>query len=173
MLHSPDIVHTVAAALDRYQLANVVLQALFPRAAIITPNLDEAALLLGQPITDALHMPAATQALLDMGARAVLLKGGHLPGDEVHDVLWQADQPPQTMRTPRMTTRNLHGAGCTLSSAIEAHLACGLPLAEAVDQARHYVRDALLAGATVRTGEGVGPLNHGFAPLPMQRRPLP
>ena len=193
MLHAPEIVRTVAAAIDRHAMAQVVLDPvmvsatgapliepaamqaivtdLFPRAQLITPNLDEAALLLGRPITTVADLAPAAQALIGQGARAVLLKGGHLPGDEVLDVLALAGQPPLLMQDARIATANLHGAGCTLSSAIAAHLALGLDLAGAVQAGRQYVRQALAAGATVRTGHGVGPLNHGFAPVPAHRLP--
>jgi hydroxymethylpyrimidine/phosphomethylpyrimidine kinase len=96
----------------------------------------------------------------------VLLKGGHLPGEQVLDVLAIAGQPPRLLQDARIATPNLHGAGCTLSSAIAAQLALGLDLPAAVQAARSYVRQTLAAGAKVRTGQGVGPLNHGFAPLP-------
>ena len=192
MLHAPEIVRTVAAAIDRHGMAPVVLdpvmvsatgapliepaavqaivRELFPRAAIITPNLDEAALLLGRPITAVADLESAAQALIGQGAHAVLLKGGHLPGDAVHDVLAITGQAPLRMVDARIATRNLHGAGCTLSSAVAAHLALGLALPDAVRAARQYVRAALLAGAPVRTGHGVGPLDHGFAPCPMVLR---
>lgn len=194
MLHALDIVHTVAAAVDRHALRAVVLdpvmvsatgaplieppavqalvRELFPRASLITPNLDEAALLLGRPIASTAELEPAAQALLAQGARAVLLKGGHLPGDEVLDVLAITGQPPQRLTDARIATRNLHGAGCTLSSAIAAHLALGLDLGAAVRAARAYVRQALQEGAKVRTGHGVGPLDHGFAPVAARRLPL-
>lgn len=189
MLHAPDIVHTVAAAIERHHMTQVVLDpvmvsatgarlieaeavqalvtALFPRASLITPNLDEAALLLGRPVQAVADMAPAAQALLALGARAVLLKGGHLKGQQVHDLLLVRGAEPLHMCSARLATRNLHGAGCTLSSAIAAHLARGLGLSDAVQAARHYVQQALAAGATVQTGEGVGPLNHGFAPRTM------
>ncbi|QTD43737.1 bifunctional hydroxymethylpyrimidine kinase/phosphomethylpyrimidine kinase [Ottowia testudinis] len=186
MLHSPDIVHAVAQAIDRHALPHVVLDPvmvsatgatlieplavqtlvaeLFPRAVLITPNLDEAALLLGRPVTGASDMPAAAQALLQMGARAVLLKGGHLPGEQVLDVLVERGGEPHTMQHERVATRNLHGAGCTLSSALAVFLAQDLPLRLAAEAARSYVLDAIKEGAMVKTGQGVGPLNHGFSP---------
>jgi hydroxymethylpyrimidine/phosphomethylpyrimidine kinase len=190
MLHSADTVRAVAAAIERHQLPRIVLdpvmvatsgavlidqeaiavlvRELFPRAMLITPNLDEAALLVGRPLADEAAMEAAGWQLLEMGARAVLLKGGHLPGDTVSDLLVTGNVPPRWMRQPRIGTPNTHGTGCTLSSAIAAYLALGLPPPVAVDQARDYVRWALVAGAAVRTGAGSGPLNHGFAPLPMR-----
>ncbi len=195
MLHAPEIVHAVAAAIDHHGMRKVVLdpvmvsatgarliesdaaqalvRELFPRASVITPNLDEAELLLGRPVQGMDDMPAAAQALLDLGARAVLLKGGHLAGDLVRDLLLMPGAPPLAMQDARVQTANLHGAGCTLSSAIAAYLARGADLAQAVQGARDYVRAALVAGASVRTGHGVGPLDHGFAPQAALRRPLP
>lgn len=192
MLHAPEIVRVVADAIDRHAMRQVVLDpvmvsatgapliepaavqavvtALFPRASIVTPNLDEAALLLGRRITTLAELEPAAQALLELGAHAVLLKGGHLPGDEVLDVLAMRGQAPILMRDTRIATRNLHGAGCTLSSAIAAHLALGLALPQAARAGRRYVREALAAGAAVQTGHGVGPLNHGFAPRPLVLR---
>jgi hydroxymethylpyrimidine/phosphomethylpyrimidine kinase len=194
MLHAPEIVEVVAWAIDHYQLKNVVLdpvmvatsgdrliasdtvqvlvRELFPRAALITPNLDEAALLLQQPITDAQELDAAAQALLAMGAQAVLLKGGHLPGDALVDVLLQPGQPLLRMGSARIPSRNVHGTGCSLSSAIAAHLALGQGLADAVQAARHFIRAAIAAGAAVKTGQGHGPLNHGHAPQPNHKLPL-
>ena len=128
-------------------------------------------MLVGRPLLSEADMAAAAQQLLDMGARAVLLKGGHLAGDTVADLLLQAGMPLQWLRAPRIATPNTHGTGCTLSSAIAARLALGDDLPQAVVQARDFVRRALAAGATVRTGAGSGPLNHGFAPQPMQLRP--
>jgi hydroxymethylpyrimidine/phosphomethylpyrimidine kinase len=194
MLHSPEIVRTVAQAIDRHQLSRVVFDPvmvatsgakliddpaiavlvaeLFPRTALITPNLDEAALLVGRPLASAQDMAQAAAELVARGARAVLLKGGHLTGDKVIDVLLEASGEPIWMAAPRIDTANTHGTGCTLSSAIAPHLALGATLAQAVQQARDFVRQALQAGASVKTGQGSGPLNHGFAPLPMQLRGL-
>jgi hydroxymethylpyrimidine/phosphomethylpyrimidine kinase len=194
MLHSPEIVWTVADAIDRYAFANLVLdpvmvatsgavliddvaiellvRELFPRVALVTPNLDEAALLVGRPLKNATDMEYAAHALLDKGAHAVLLKGGHLPGDTVSDLLLTRGGTEVWMHAPRIQTRNTHGTGCTLSSAITAWLALGAPLVDAVQQAREYVRSALQAGQHVRTGQGSGPLNHGFAPMVMRTRPL-
>jgi hydroxymethylpyrimidine/phosphomethylpyrimidine kinase len=194
MLHSPDIVRTVAEAIDRHQLQNVVfdpvmvatsgavlidneavdvlVRTLFHRVALITPNLDEAALLVGHALTSTQDMTQAAEALLAKGARAVLMKGGHLPGENVMDLLLTQTGEKLWMQAPRIQSPNTHGTGCTLSSAIAAHLALGATLTEAVVNARNFVRDALLHGAKVKTGQGSGPLNHGFAPLAMRLRPL-
>lgn len=194
MLHAPDIVQTVADAIDRHALLNVVLdpvmvatsgavlienpaiaalvRELFGRANLVTPNLDEAALLVGRPLSSEQDMEAAAHELLAMGARAVLLKGGHLKGEQVSDLLLLPNGVPTWMRAPRIHSANTHGTGCTLSSAIAAHLALGADLLEAVQAARAFVRAALEAGAKVRTGAGSGPLNHGHAPRAMRLLPL-
>ena len=190
MLHSAEVIRTVAQAIDHYNLPHLVLDPvmvatsgavlmddaaisvlvseLFARAVVITPNLDEAALLAGKPLTSVQDMALAAQALLGLGARAVLLKGGHLPGEQVVDVLMLTGQEPLWMESPRIHSPNTHGTGCTLSSAMAAYLALGCTLTDAVQQARLFVRQALMAGATVKTGRGSGPLNHGFSPLPMR-----
>ncbi|MBB1074398.1 bifunctional hydroxymethylpyrimidine kinase/phosphomethylpyrimidine kinase [Rhodoferax sp. 4810] len=194
MLHSPEIVRTVAQAVARHNLPHVVFDPvmvatsgaklitdeaitvlvteLFPRATVITPNLDEAGLLVGRTLRSQPDMLSAAQTLLGQGARAVLLKGGHLAGDDVADLLLMQNAEPVWLHGPRIQTANTHGTGCTLSSAIAAHLALGLPLADAVQQARLFVRSALQAGATVKTGHGSGPLNHGFAPVVMKLKAL-
>ena len=196
MLHSPEIVAVVADAVRRHGLPHVVLdpvmvatsgdrlmaaetvqvlvRELFPLAEVITPNLDEAALLLGHAIGGPESLDAAARELLALGAPAVLLKGGHLAGDAGIDVLVLPDRTLQHLRSPRIATHNGHGTGCTLSSAIAAHLALGQPLGDAVEAGRGYARQALArayilgaiqAGAAVRTGQGHGPLNHGYAPM--------
>ena len=194
MLHSPELVQAVADAIDRHALPHVVLdpvmvatsgavlidspaiaalvRELFGRAVLVTPNLDEAALLVGRALTCEDDMQAAAQELLAKGARAVLLKGGHLAGDVVSDLLQVSGAAPYFLRAPRIATSNTHGTGCTLSSAIAAHLALGMPLIDAVKAARAFVRGALAAGAHVKTGQGSGPLNHGFAPKVMRLKPL-
>ena len=192
MLHSPEIVQTVAQAIDRHAMQHVVfdpvmvatsgavliddaaievlVRELFGRAAVITPNLDEAALLVGYPLGSKQDMERAAFDLLAKGARAVLLKGGHLPGHNVMDLLLSAGGEKLWMEAPRIDSPNTHGTGCTLSSAIAAHLALGASLPDAVQQARNFVREALQAGAQVSTGKGSGPLNHGYAPIAMRAR---
>ena len=187
MLATPEVVQVVADAIRRHALTNVVLDPvmvatsgdrliaqetqgalvseLFPLAALITPNLDEAGWLLGRSISDAQQLQAGADALLALGAQAVLLKGGHLPGDWVVDVLSLPSGEHHRLESTRIATRNGHGTGCTLSSAIAAHLALGQPLVAAVQAAREYILGAIAAGAEVATGRGHGPLNHGYAPV--------
>jgi len=166
------MVATSGAVLIDQEAVAVLVRELFPKAALVTPNLDEAALLVGRPLASEAAMEAAARQLLEMGARAVLLKGGHLPGDTVSDLLLAGDGHAHWMREPRIPSPNTHGTGCTLSSAIAAYLALDLSVSQAVRLARDYVRGALKAGAAVRTGSGSGPVNHGYAPEPMRLKPL-
>jgi hydroxymethylpyrimidine/phosphomethylpyrimidine kinase len=127
------------------------------RAAVVTPNLPEAEILTGSSIASLAAMRSAADALLALGCRAVLLKGGHLSGATVHDVLATA-AGQRVWEGPRIASRHTHGTGCTLASAIAAGLAQGLSVEEAIARARDYVRDAI-AGAP-GLGGGHGPLNH-------------
>ena len=168
----PVMVATSGAVLIDNPAITILVRELFPRALLVTPNLDEASLLVGRLLHNERDMEVAAQEMLNMGAHAVLLKGGHLSGDLVCDLLLTKSGAAHWMRAPRIHTGNTHGTGCTLSSAIAAYLALGAGLLEAVEAARSYVRAALAAGAAVRTGAGGGPLNHSHAPLNMQLQPL-
>ena len=154
------------------ETVQVLVRDLFPLAAVVTPNLDEAALLLCRPIEGISALDDAARALLTLGAPAVLLKGGHLPGNEVVDVLALPDGSLTHLRSSRIATHNGHGTGCTLSSAIAAQLALGYALRDAVERARTYILGAIEAGAAVHTGKGHGPLNHGYAPVAQRVLPI-
>lgn len=136
---------------------------------LVTPNIPEAEKFTGMTINDVGTMIAAARALHAMGCRNVLLKGGHLPADHVSDVLVMEGQPPVIFETGKVATRNLHGTGCTLSSAIAAFLCYGQPLAKAVENAECYVKKAIFASKDVVVGEGNGPLNHFFSPKSMHK----
>jgi hydroxymethylpyrimidine/phosphomethylpyrimidine kinase len=150
------------------QTAQRMVQQLFPLASVVTPNLDEISVLLGREVRELDQMEDAAHALMALGARAVLLKGGHLPGDALCDMLLQPDQPALRLHRQRVASSNVHGTGCTLSSAVAAHLALGHDLQEAVRRAHQFVGQAIVHGVEVRTGHGNGPLNHAFAPVKMQ-----
>jgi hydroxymethylpyrimidine/phosphomethylpyrimidine kinase len=180
MLHDEGVIDTVAAVLEEHApttplVLDPVMVAkggapliemgaidalklrLVPRAAVLTPNLPEAEILLGGPIADVAAIRAAARALLGLGCRAVLLKGGHLDGDAVHDIL----ATPLGLRewtSPRIDSRHTHGTGCTLASAIAAGLAQGLAVEPAVERARLYVQRAIISAPGL--GLGHGPLDH-------------
>ncbi len=163
----PVLASTGGTPLMDAQAIAALADMVFQRVDLITPNLDEAGRLLGRDVLSRVDMERAAIDLLGLGARAVMLKGGHLLGDEVADVLVTGDGRVTWMQGSRIATQNSHGTGCTLSSAIVAHLARGCALEDAVLKGREYVRSALVAGAAARIGKGNGPLNHGFAPMPM------
>ena len=131
---------------------------LLPLATVITPNIPEAEVLAGQAITNEGEMMDAAEAMLTLGVPAVLLKGGHMEGDVLVDILATPDGVVR-FADARIATRHTHGTGCTLASAIAAGLAQGMELRPAVERARRYVRAAILAAPGF--GAGHGPLGHG------------
>jgi hydroxymethylpyrimidine/phosphomethylpyrimidine kinase len=180
MLHSSEVIETVVAALRGHgdiplvvdpvmvakggaslleqEAVSSLRDTLLPRATVITPNLPEAAALLDRRVTDGGDMEQAARDLLDLGPAAVLLKGGHLPGDEIVDLLAVRDGAIRTFRGDRVDTPHTHGTGCTLASALAAGLAQGLSLSDAVARARAYTLEAILTAPGY--GAGHGPLNH-------------
>ena len=185
MLATAEIVRTVAAAIRRHRPGCYVLDPvmvatsgdrllarnavaavrdeLLPLATVVTPNWPEAALLTGVTEANLSGMAMAARDIVDAGADAALVKGSHLGGDEVADLFWDGETE-HLFRAPRIPTRHTHGTGCTLSAAIAAGLALGVPLPEAVGTAVAWVRHAI-AGAP-GLGSGHGPLNH-FADVPL------
>ena len=182
MLANVEVIRAVAAGLRAHQAKNIVLDpvmvatsgdklldadaeheivaSLFPLADLITPNLHESARLLGQELAQTkLEMEAQAQGLRDLGARGVLLKGGHGSGAEAVDLLL-IDDEQHWLSAPRIATKNTHGTGCTLSSAITAGLANGQPLAQATDAAKQYLSAAIAAADQLQIGEGHGPVHH-------------
>jgi len=181
MLANAAIIEAVAAALDRYRARNVVLdpvmiatsgekllrpdaigalRKLVSRARVLTPNLPEAAALLDVPAArDETGMRVQAEKLLALGAGAVLIKGGHGAGPESVDLLVEAGACTR-FTAPRIATKNTHGTGCTLASAVAAGLAKGLALNEAVRQAKAYVSAAIAAADQLDVGSGRGPLHH-------------
>jgi hydroxymethylpyrimidine/phosphomethylpyrimidine kinase len=136
-----------------------VKRSLLPLAHVLTPNVPEAQLLGGMAISDEASMYAAAEALRTLGVPVVVLKGGHLPGDEVVDML-ATDAGVEVFRSPRIDTRHTHGTGCTLASAIAVGLAQGLVLRDAVVRARGFVHAAIASAPGY--GRGHGPLNHAI-----------
>jgi hydroxymethylpyrimidine/phosphomethylpyrimidine kinase len=156
----------VATSGDRLLRADAIealRRELFSRALLITPNLPEAAALLGTaPSRNEAEMQAQGERLLAAGAKAVLIKGGHGEGAEAVDLLIEATGTTR-LAAPRISTTNTHGTGCTLSSAIAAGLAKGLTLPDAVRAAKAYVTAAIAAATSLEIGRGHGPLHHFHA----------
>jgi hydroxymethylpyrimidine/phosphomethylpyrimidine kinase len=143
---------------------------LLPIAHLITPNLPEAGALLGAPPpVDRAGMVAAAERLVGLGARNVLLKGGHLAGTVSPDLLLAGGERCW-LESPRIATRHTHGTGCTLSAAIAALLARALPLPEAVDAAKRWLTAAIAGGEGLGIGRGIGPVHHFHALWPLLDR---
>ena len=148
-------------ALLKQTAIDVIRQKLLPLATIITPNLPEAAALLNCPeATNESQMQQQGQALLQLGCKAVLMKGGHLPGDECPDFLITSKEIIR-YATRRVNTNNTHGTGCTLSAAIAALLPV-LPLGEAIKQAKDYLSGAIANADRLHVGKGIGPTHHFY-----------
>jgi hydroxymethylpyrimidine/phosphomethylpyrimidine kinase len=191
MLASPEIAQTVARTLRKYGIKKVVLdpvlratsgaslggddtaqaiiKELFPLAMLVTPNMDEASLLMGRDLVSPDDFKLAAQELLDMGPQAVLIKGGHL--DSTHTqitdcLMWRTIEDDleviqsKEFKHYRVNTANTHGTGCSLASAIATYLAAGHDLTHAVAKAIAYVEAGLEAGRFLSIGEGPGPLWH-------------
>lgn len=183
MLFSPDLIATVAGKLQEYGVTRIVLdpvmvaqsgdkllrddavaalkELLIPRAEILTPNIPEASVLLGRAVEHVSELPEAARELAGLGCQNVLVKGGHLEGKDSDDYLYLGESQ-SIVRLPglRVLTKNNHGTGCTLSSAIAAFLARGESVEGAVRQAKEYITGAICAGASYRIGHGHGPVHH-------------
>jgi hydroxymethylpyrimidine/phosphomethylpyrimidine kinase len=153
----PAMAASSGVALIETPAIGALVRELFPHADLAMPNRDEASLLAGRPLRTLENMESSAIGLLARGAHAVLMKGGHLPGETVTDLLLTAGGERRAMSALRIETANMHGTGCTLSSAIAAHLALGASLPEAVSRARDYVREAPRAD-THRHGRASRPI---------------
>lgn len=192
MLSNAEIVRAVAEALSQYTLPiildpvivstsghrllsieaqEVLKEKLLPMSTLITPNIPEMKTLTDMPLSSFEEKQTAAQHLINYGVKAVLLKGGHEEGNTKTDILFtqSANGIESTLFTATtISTPNIHGTGCTLSSAITAFLARGLCLNDAITEAKNYITNAITAGADIKIGHGSGPVNHGFNPLKMQ-----
>ncbi|MEZ5899592.1 MAG: bifunctional hydroxymethylpyrimidine kinase/phosphomethylpyrimidine kinase [Hyphomicrobiaceae bacterium] len=164
----PVMVATSGDVLLEPAAIDAVRKVLIPLAAVITPNLDEAARLLECPVAES-EAEARRQAaaLLKLGCRSVFLKGGHGSGAEAVDYLATANNVT-VFSHPRIETKNTHGTGCTLAAALTARLAAGVGLVKAAEQAKQYLWDALNSGAHMNIGRGHGPVDHLFARVPKE-----
>ena len=185
MLHNAEIIYTVAERLAHYDVSNVVLdpvmvaksgdrllqqeavdalrEALIPLVTVLTPNLPEAGVLLGQTIEGDAQFEESCRRLAELGPKAVLLKGGHLGGTSSPDYLYVPGEEMLQLQAERVETKNIHGTGCTLSSAIAAYLARGEEIAGAARKAKEYITRALQEGAAYRLGGGHGPVHHFYS----------
>jgi hydroxymethylpyrimidine/phosphomethylpyrimidine kinase len=183
MLYSAELIAAVARELTRHKAANIVVDPvmvaqsgdrllqdeavealtakLFPLATVVTPNLPEAEVLLGRSIDGPQEMAEAARALAGFGSKSVLIKGGHGESDRSDDLLFLAEERKMRwLEGRRIATKNTHGTGCTLSSAIAALLAAGEGIEGAVKKAKAYLSEAIEAGAEYRIGKGHGPVHH-------------
>ena len=163
----PVMVATSGHRLLTTEAEDIIRESLVPLAALVTPNLDEAAVLTGRVVHDVATMERAGETLVRFGAAAALVKGGHLSGDTLTDVLVTPDSVRRFTR-PRIPTSSTHGSGCTLSAAITAGLAVGRPLETAVEDGLDFVQRAIARAPGL--GGGNGPLDHTVtAPPPFPR----
>lgn len=163
IVFDPVMVSTSGCSLMEDDAVMAVTRLLMPISTVITPNLKEAETLLGICIRTVDDMIAGAEELLRYGSQAVLLKGGHLSGNDMTDVLMiKGDPKPKLYTSVKIDSRNTHGTGCTLSSAIATLLAQGKPLTEAVQGAKDYVHRAIESAVNINIGKGHGALKHFF-----------
>lgn len=168
VVFDPVMVSTSGCKLIEDKAIEAIKEELIPLSTIITPNLSEAMVLTGDSISDAASMTAAGNKILESGCGAVLIKGGHLEGNDMCDVLCiKGENTPYIYTASKISSKNTHGTGCTLSSSIATYLALGETLQEAVRRAKDYVHKGILNGKDVCIGSGHGPLNHFYSPVPM------
>ncbi|HLH11643.1 MAG TPA: bifunctional hydroxymethylpyrimidine kinase/phosphomethylpyrimidine kinase [Methylovirgula sp.] len=182
MLAAPDIIETLAGRLAHYRpkhivldpvlvassgdplaigdVASAILDHLAPLVTLVAPNLDEAAALAGAPAPTTLaSMHKLAEDLQRRGFAAVLIKGGHLESEKAEDILFDGTSH-RSFSAPRLTAKDTHGTGCTLSAAIAAELAQGRELSSAIEAAKAYVNEALATADALNVGHGPGPLHH-------------
>ena len=185
MINQADLVGVIASAIKKYRIDNVVLdpvmvatsgdvlmqnstidrlkKELIPLSTAITPNLHETGILLNKKITSIEKMKMAAKELCTYGCQSALVKGGHLEDENMTDILHIAkDDTTYSFTSKYIRTKNLHGTGCTLSSAIATFLAFGHSLTEAVQLAKQYITEAIEAGKDRELGQGNNPVEHFF-----------
>lgn len=191
MLSNTGIVDAVAEALGKYHLTIILdpvmvsssghrllsveaqealKNKLLPLSTLVTPNIPELKALTDMSLDGFEQKECAARRLFDFGAKAILVKGGHEDGDTKSDILFTKsdnDILSTCFSSETIATKNIHGTGCTLSSAIAAFMARGLGLVEAIREAKRYISEAISSGADITIGNGFGPVNHGFNPKKM------
>ena len=187
----PVIVSSTGHRLLSIEAQETIKEKLIPIADLLTPNIPEMKALTDSSLLSLEEKKEAAQQLFNLGAKAILLKGGHEEGEVKTDVLFLSHRVSKSpsrdasmtqndkqdvvdtsikmllLSSPTIETNNTHGTGCTLSSAIAAFIARGLSLEDAISEAKNYVTEAIRAGADVKIGKGIGPVNHAFNPQKM------
>jgi len=164
IVFDPVMVATSGHHLINQETVQEIVDQLFPLATIITPNMDEASVLVNQSINNLEDMEQAIIQISEMNINSVLLKGGHLKTEELTSLFLDEEKDIHRFSFPKLETNNTHGSGCTLSSAIASYLALGKKLLEAVTLAQSYVHLAIENSSNVKIGKGNGPLNHFYNP---------
>ena len=159
----PVMVATSGARLMQDDAVEVFIRKLMPLATLLTPNVPEAEVLSGISINDKSSMDNAARIIQDKGCQSLLIKGGHIEGRKI-DRLYTSMGREREYEAANVATRNTHGTGCTLSSAITSYLAMGYAIGEAIAAAKEWLTGALIAGANVEIGSGHGPVNHFYNP---------
>ncbi|KFE99851.1 hydroxymethylpyrimidine kinase [Chryseobacterium formosense] len=194
MVHTPELVETIVKTLAKYKKVPIVfdpvmvatsghrlieektietiIEKLFPISDIITPNMDEAAILAKMEVKNLDDMKIAGERIKELGCKNILLKGGHLETEMITSFFYNDQNDYQSFKSEKVDTKNTHGSGCTLSSAIASFIARGKSMDEAVAFAQYYVSEAVLKGSDVQTGKGNGPLNHFFNPQKLIKNEL-
>lgn len=167
--HLPIVFDPVMVATSGHQLIEdntiqTIIHHLFPIADVITPNLDEAAILAEMKIESIEEMRIAGKKIMEFGCKSLLLKGGHLKSRQLTSLYFSANGAIESFAFPKFETNNTHGSGCTLSSAIASYLAQKKSLPEAIRLGQEYIHQAIYHGKDVIIGKGNGPVNHFFNP---------
>lgn len=165
MVVDPVMVAKGGASLLASEAVDAVRRLMLPRATVVTPNLPEAEVLIGKSITNRAEMLEAARTILGLGAKAVLVKGGHLDGDDIFDI-YLGPEGTHEWHSRRVATKHTHGTGCTLASAIATGLAQGMTPIDSITRARDYVLTAIQAAPGL--GAGHGPLNHAHTIRPLK-----
>ncbi len=169
IVFDPVMVATSGDRLIEKDTIAVIVRELFPLSTIITPNMDEAALLAQIPVNNTEDMYLAGKKIISMGSPHVIIKGGHLKQEQLTSILFDQNTCTKEFHQTRINTKNTNGSGCTFSSAIAAYLALGDSLYDAIEKAQLYISNAIESGKEVETGNGNGPLNHFFQPSALKK----
>ena len=172
IVFDPVMVATSGDVLIEPETIQTIIHELFPIATIITPNMEEAAVLAQMPVRHVEDMKIAAQKIKDFACQNIIIKGGHLKEAQLISILIDHENKVTEFEHPKLLTKNINGAGCTFSSAIASYLAIGFSLLESVDLAQKFVFEAINQGQNITTGQGNGPLNHFFNPVKMIQKNL-